>query len=33
LKIAAMNPAEERMQWFPKGLDSGSIDACNTFAQ
>jgi predicted metalloprotease len=25
--------SEQRMTWFRKGLDSGSIDACNTFAQ
>lgn len=25
--------SEQRMAWFRKGLDSGSIDACNTFAQ
>jgi predicted metalloprotease len=25
--------SEQRMMWFRKGLDSGSIDACNTFAQ
>jgi len=25
--------SEQRMSWFRKGLDSGSIDACNTFAQ
>jgi predicted metalloprotease len=25
--------SEQRMQWFRKGPDSGSIDACNTFAQ
>jgi hypothetical protein len=25
--------SEQRMSWFRKGLDSGSVDACNTFAQ
>lgn len=25
--------SEQRMSWFNKGLDSGSISACNTFAQ
>lgn len=25
--------SEQRMNWFRKGLDSGSIAACNTFAQ
>jgi predicted metalloprotease len=25
--------SEQRMSWFRKGLDSGSIAACNTFAQ
>jgi len=25
--------SEQRMSWFNKGLNSGSIDACNTFAQ
>jgi predicted metalloprotease len=25
--------SEQHMQGFRKGLDSGSIDACNTFAQ
>ena len=25
--------SEQRMTWFRKGLDSGSIAACNTFAQ
>jgi predicted metalloprotease len=25
--------SEQRMAWFRKGLDSGSVDACNTFAQ
>ena len=25
--------SEKRMSWFRKGLDSGSIAACNTFAQ
>src|SRR5579863_529247 len=24
--------SQQRMSWFSKGLDSGSIDACNTFA-
>ena len=25
--------SEQRMTWFRRGLDAGSIDACNTFAQ
>jgi predicted metalloprotease len=25
--------SEQRMSWFRKGLDSGSVNACNTFAQ
>jgi len=25
--------SEQRMAWFRKGLDSGSVNACNTFAQ
>jgi predicted metalloprotease len=25
--------SEQRMSWFRKGLDSGSVAACNTFAQ
>jgi len=25
--------SEQRMSWFNKGLNSGSIDTCNTFAQ
>jgi predicted metalloprotease len=25
--------SEQRMAWFQKGFDSGSISACNTFAQ
>jgi len=24
--------SEQRMSWFQKGMDSGSIAACNTFA-
>jgi len=25
--------SEQRMSWFNKGLNSGSISACNTFSQ
>jgi predicted metalloprotease len=25
--------SEQRMSWFNKGLNSGSVAACNTFAQ
>jgi predicted metalloprotease len=25
--------SEQRMMWFRKGFDSGSISTCNTFAQ
>jgi predicted metalloprotease len=24
--------SDQRMNWFRKGFDSGSIDACNTFS-
>jgi hypothetical protein len=24
--------SEQRMHWFQKGFDSGSLDSCNTFA-
>jgi predicted metalloprotease len=25
--------SQQRMDWFNRGLNSGSISACNTFAQ
>ena len=25
--------AQQRMQWFKRGLDSGTLDACDTFSR